>query len=312
MARIRIVDEWLPNPMAMALRTRTVMVVADSWSEQRVLMRAYASCADQTRPTIVLHGNELAIGPAGTDPHGAWGIHVAPLTDGRAQVLRDALDLAARRLAGSRGHAPRLVDEMSTFETKATNHWAPGVPADVPAGREARPDLPAREARPDLPAREARPGLPPREPARTLLTTPLPRPSAIRVTRVGVIRGAAAVSPRRRRRITNQLSGQRAAIPRNTPAGPHIAVSPPHPPALAVVVTRTMPHGFQLTDVERNVLNALGREKLMSAREIAHIAGAADGIAWMEALMIKLAEHGLDIIALGPDRGGEPTYELRR
>lgn len=100
-------------------------MVARSWAEQRVLMRAFASCSDQTRPTINLHGEELAIGPASTDPHGEWGIHVQPPVDGRAQELREALQLAARLLAGSKGNPPRLQDEQPEFEERATNSWDP-------------------------------------------------------------------------------------------------------------------------------------------------------------------------------------------
>jgi hypothetical protein len=88
-------------------------------------MRAFASSSDQTRPTINLHGEELAIGPAGTDPHGEWGIHVQPPVDGRAQELREALQLAARLLAGSKGNPPRLQDEQPEFEDRATNNWLP-------------------------------------------------------------------------------------------------------------------------------------------------------------------------------------------
>ena len=106
------------------------MVIARSWAEQRVLMRAFAECEDQTRPTITLHGSQLAIGPAGLDPHGEWGIHVEPPVDGRAQELREALQLAAKLLAGSKGNPPRLQDEVSHFEDKATNHWKPASKAE--------------------------------------------------------------------------------------------------------------------------------------------------------------------------------------
>ena len=51
----------------------SVMVIAEKWAEQRVLMRAYAECRDQLRPTIMLHGIELAIGPAGLELNGPWG-----------------------------------------------------------------------------------------------------------------------------------------------------------------------------------------------------------------------------------------------
>jgi hypothetical protein len=132
MARIRIVDEWLRSPASPPTHYRSIMVVAERWAEQRVLMRAYAESPDQTRPTIVLHGSEVAIGPAGVDPNGEWGVHVQPPADGRAQELKEQLELAARRLAGSKGNAPRLADESAPFERKRTNNWAPGSPRDVP------------------------------------------------------------------------------------------------------------------------------------------------------------------------------------
>ena len=135
MARIRIVDEWLRSPASPPTYYRSIMVVAERWAEQRVLMRSYADSADQTRPTIVLHGSELAIGPASLDPNGAWGIHVQPPADGRAQLLQEALELAARRMAGSKGNAPRLEDEVSDFDRKRTNNWAPGSPRDLAGER---------------------------------------------------------------------------------------------------------------------------------------------------------------------------------
>lgn len=113
------------------------MVIARSWAEQRVLMRAFAVSDDQTRPTIHLHGAELAIGPAGTDPHGEWGIHVEPPVDGRAQELREALQLAAKLLAGSKGNPPRLEDEVPEFEGRATNMWAPGTDRDEPPDKDS-------------------------------------------------------------------------------------------------------------------------------------------------------------------------------
>src|SRR5205807_106834 len=76
MAQIRIVDDWLRSPASPPSHYRSVMVIAEKWAEQRVLMRAYAESRDQTRPTILLHGIELAIGPAGLDLNGPWGIHV--------------------------------------------------------------------------------------------------------------------------------------------------------------------------------------------------------------------------------------------
>jgi hypothetical protein len=138
MARIRIVDEWLRSPASPPTHYRSIMVVAERWAEQRVLMRAYAEAADQTRPTIVLHGTELAIGPAGTDPNGSWGIHVQPPIDGRAQELQGQLELAAKRMAGAKHSPPRLEDEAGGFERKRTNNWAPGSPRDLPEAPIAR------------------------------------------------------------------------------------------------------------------------------------------------------------------------------
>src|SRR5512146_773247 len=135
MAQIRIVDDWLRSPAAPPSHYRSVMVIAEKWAEQRVLMRAYAQSRDQTMPTIMLHGFELAIGPAGIDVNGPWGIHVGEGPEGietRAQGIKHGLEEAARRLAGSKGNPPRLADEESTFEREPTANWAPGTPRAVP------------------------------------------------------------------------------------------------------------------------------------------------------------------------------------
>ncbi len=141
MARIRIIDEWLRSPVSPPTRRRAVVVVADSWAEQRVLMRAFSGSLDQTRPTITLRDEDLAIGPAGIDPHGSWGIHVEAPADGRAQMLREQLEEAARRLAGARRSPPRLQDEEPASERRPTDVWiaprarsegaaSPAAPAD--------------------------------------------------------------------------------------------------------------------------------------------------------------------------------------
>ena len=61
MAQIRIVDDWRRSPAAGPSHYRSVMVIAEKWAEQRVLMRAYAQSRDQTMPTILLHGVELYV-----------------------------------------------------------------------------------------------------------------------------------------------------------------------------------------------------------------------------------------------------------
>src|SRR5215216_1197220 len=110
MATIRIVDDWLRSPASAPSHYRSVMVIAEKWAEQRVLMRAYSQSRDQSMPTILLHGTEFAIGPAGLDVHGPWGIHVGQHADSTAQQIKAALEDAARRIAGSKGNPPRLVD----------------------------------------------------------------------------------------------------------------------------------------------------------------------------------------------------------
>ncbi|HEY0250733.1 MAG TPA: hypothetical protein VGC41_04370, partial [Kofleriaceae bacterium] len=119
MAQIRLVDSWLRSPASQPTYYRSVMVIAEKWAEQRVLMRAYAQSREQTMPTILLHGVELAIGPASPDVNGPWGIHVGDGPEGveaRSQAVKLGLEDAARRLAGSKDNPPRLRDEESTFE----------------------------------------------------------------------------------------------------------------------------------------------------------------------------------------------------
>src|SRR6516164_6096921 len=103
MAAIRFVDAWLRCPGAPVSQYRSTMVIAEKWAEQRVLMRAYAESRDQTMPTILLHGAEFAIGPAGVDVNGPWGIHVGEPADGRAEAVKHGLEDSARRLPGSKG-----------------------------------------------------------------------------------------------------------------------------------------------------------------------------------------------------------------
>jgi hypothetical protein len=92
---------------------------------------------------------------------------------------------------------------------------------------------------------------------------------------------------------------------------------PAAPPAastqltFASLVGRTMPLGLQLTQIERDVLDALGRAPL-TADEIGRLVGEADPVPWMERLMHKLGQLGLDMVATGVARTGELTYLLRR
>ncbi len=294
MARIRIVDEWLRSPVSPPSRYRAILVIADSWAEQRVLMRAFASSPDQTRPTIVLRNQEFAIGPAGTDPHGEWGIHVQPPVDGHAQALRGQLELAAQRIAGSKGTPARLEDELSSFERKRTGNWIPDS-EDAPPPRQVPCPTPAA-------------GTPTMMPMAGPVPTP---PAGFRRRRRG---WTSPVPTRPAPPVDGASVGKTTALGyASGAAGVHKPAHQPRTKArLGAAAGYTVPLGFRLSDAERNVLNALGESSPLTARHVAEIAGAADGVEWMEALMAKLADHGIDLIEPGDDIAGEPTYLLRR
>jgi hypothetical protein len=335
MARIRIVDDWLRCPAAPPSHWRSVMVVAEQWAEQRVLMRAYAESVDQTRPTIVLHGQELAIGPAGTDPHGPWGIHVQPPADGRAQELAQQLELAARRMAGTRGNPPRLADEPSAFERKRTNNWAPGSPRALPdddATPYFEPQIAASQRMPSAPPVPPQLGFGTPLPAERVPAAPaaqyLPTvPAAERVADAPAAASGSALPPARvprRRGWTSPVPPSpttpvgRTALGYTSGSGAQSAVirlglRPAVAARLARIVERTVPADFEVTQAERDVLNALGERGQLTARAIAAIiggVGGGDALAWMDRLMDKLGRHGLDIVVPGEPADGEPTYLL--
>ena len=330
MARIRIVDAWLRCPTSPPTYQRAVMVVAESWAEQRVLMHAYTHSPDQTRPTVALHGAELAIGPAGTDPHGPWGIHIEPPADGRAQRLRDELELAARRLAGSKGNPPRLMDEESPFDRKRTNHWAPGTPPDVAAGRpppyyEPSQPGPAQHAMP-APAQDAAPGPMPARGAQArhagAWQVPVTSPTAPTVNMPALDAAAAGMDdpdaplpdPAPATTAFGFTPGAGAQLGAGARIGSPAGPDPGHTSRqrLVSVVRRTMPIGFELTRTEMAVLDALDAAPWLNAARVAEIAGVHDGGAWMQQLIEKLGHHGLDLIETLSGSGGEPAYALRR
>lgn len=326
MARIRIVDEWLRSPASPPTYYRSIMVVAERWAEQRVLMRAYAESADQTRPTIVLHGAELAIGPASIDPNGSWGIHVQPPIDGRAQELQAQLELAAKRMSGSRHNPPRLEDEGGNFDRKRTNNWAPGSPRDVPEA-----PIPRSQWDPAVAASQhqaqaassaylpAAPGAVTILPGRSAVAVPthqaasyVPAAPAAEV----VPRGASESSTRNARAAAGTPRHARTALGYSSGAGAQNAVirlglRPAAASRLGRLVDRTVPADFEISSVEREVLNALAERERLSARTIRELVGVVDAVAWMEALMHKLEQYGLDVIAPGDAAGSEPTYVLR-
>jgi len=334
MARIRIVDEWLRSPASPPTHYRSVMVVAEKWAEQRVLMRAYAESRDQIRPTIMLHGTELAIGPAGIDPNGPWGVHVQPPNDGRAQELQAQLELAARRLSGAKGNPPRLADEESTFERKPTNNWAPGTPADPQYPHPHAAAMPAPAPYAPMMQMSPMPVMPPvsHVPAAQAATY-IPNLQSAEVVHAGAAPPMVVQPPSNPslRKTPVPIPAERLHRAR-TPTGPvnrgtnlgyqsgagaqsavvRLGLSPAVSSRLARLVNRTVPADFQISKAERDVLNAIGEQDVVTARAIGAMLGVADPVGWMEQLVTKLERYGLDIIEPGAPRGGEPTYVLRR
>ena len=317
MAQIRFVDVWLRAPGAPPSHYRSVMVISEKWAEQRVLMRAYAESRDQTRPTIMLHAVELAIGPAGTDVNGPWGIHAGEQVDGRSQEIKHQLEEAARRIAGSKGNPPRLQDEESTFDREPTAHWGPGAPrvlpkrpggdqqpqvdyvtpntaARIPQGQQASyvPQVQVAAHHVPAPAPSAAPSNP------ELRKTPMPR------SRRGHTRPP-PMSPNARTALGYQSgSGAQSAIVR-------LGLVPQVSARLGWLVDRVVPQDFQVDSGERRILNALG-EAEMTARAIGQMLDVSDAVAFMEELTRKLESFGLDLVEPGSPHGGEPTYRLRR
>jgi hypothetical protein len=301
------------------------MVIAEKWAEQRVLMRSYAESRDQTRPTIVLHGEELAIGPAGLDVHGPWGIHVSPGAEGRAQELAGLLESSARRLAGSKGSPPRLLDEGQTFDREPTGNWGPGAPA-LPQG--ARPSGRTRRA-----TSSGLSGLvPPVDPVATRLP-PMPAATPVAAPKSAQRYAVSAQPPQMLGRVPSnpdqrsipipmvqQSSGEpardRTVLGYQSGAGAQSAIVRL---GLAPMVSARMPHlaahvvpaDFQVSKIEREVLNVIGTKGVITARAIGHLVHVADPVGWMEHFMRRLESFGLDLIEPGDDHGGEPTYKLR-
>lgn len=320
MAQIRFVDVWLRAPGAPPSHYRSVMVITEKWAEQRVLMRAFAESRDQTRPTIVLYGIELAIGPAGTDVNGPWGIHVSEQSEGAAQQIKQQLEESAKRIAGSKGNPPRLADEESTFDREPTANWGPGAPrilpkrpdatavgnpqvdfvhgqtaARVPQQQQAtfvpQHQIPAHHV--PAPAPSAAPSNP------ELRKTPMPRRNSSK-TRPPAVGGHEFA----RTALGYQSgSGAQSAVVRLGLA-PHVSAK------LGRLVDRVVPQDFQIDSGERKVLNALGETEL-TARAIGQMIDVIDAVTFMEDLTRKLESYGLDLVEPGTPHGGEPTYKLR-
>lgn len=312
MAQIRFVDIWLRAPGAPPSHYRSVMVITEKWAEQRVLMRAYAESRDQTRPTIMLHGVELAIGPAGVDVNGPWGIHVGDDPGGRAQEIKAQLEAAAKRLAGSKGNPPRLLDEESTFDREPTANWGPGAPRILPkrpephAPASAVTVAPASAAR--VPQAQAASYVPQVQVAAH--HAPVAGPSApsnpeLRKTPMPRSRGRTRPPPNRGTALGYQSgSGAQSAVVR-------LGLAPQVSARLGWLVDRVVPADFQIDSGERRVLNALG-ERELTAHAIGQMLDVVDAVTFMEDLTRKLEAYGVDLVEPGDPDGGEPTYRLRR
>jgi len=314
MASIRIVDDWLRSPASPPSHYRSVMVIAEKWGEQRVLMRAYAESRDQLRPTITLHGIELAIGPAGLDMNGFWGIHVGEPSDGRAQEIKDQIEGAARRLAGSKGNPPRLMDEEPTFDREPTANWGPGAPRVLPKRNEhhAAPqvDYVHQVGAARVPQGQAATFV-----AQVQLAHHVPMQHEMRAPSNPEVRQAPVP---RQRRLTRQpfVGGNRGtALGYQSGSGAQSAIVrlglAPHISArLGRFVDRVVPQDFHIDGQERRALNALGEGQL-TARAIGQMLNITDAVSFMEELTRKLESYSLDLVEPGDFLGGEPTYRLR-
>jgi hypothetical protein len=313
MASIRIVDDWLRSPASPPSHYRSVMVIAEKWGEQRVLMRAYAESRDQLRPTITLHGIELAIGPAGLDMNGSWGIHVGEPSDGRAQEIKEQLEAAARRLAGSKGNPPRLADEEPTFDREPTANWGPGAPRILPKRNEhhAAPqiDYVNQVGAARVPQAQAATFV-----AHAQVAHHVPMQHEMRAPSNPEVRQAPV--PRQRRLTRQPVGGNRGtALGYTSGSGAQSAIvrlglAPPVSARLGRFVDRVVPQDFHNDAQERRVLNALGEGQL-TARAIGQMLNVNDAVTFMEELTRKLESYSLDLVEPGDPMGGEPTYRLR-
>ncbi|CAN5886075.1 hypothetical protein BH11MYX2_BH11MYX2_07420 [soil metagenome] len=316
MAQIRFVDVWMRAPGAPPSHYRSVMVISEKWAEQRVLLRAYAESRDQTRPTIMLYGIELAISPAGVDTNGPWGIHVGEQSEGAAQQVRTQLEDAARRIAGSKGNPPRLVDEESTFEREPTANWGPGAPRVLPKNHVTHaPQVDYIQ--------QAGAAMVPQQQhaayvsqvqisshAAPVATSAAPSNSELRKTPIPRARGGGKtrppmISPQARTALGYQSgSGAQSALVRLGLA-PHVSAR------LGWLGDRVVPQDFHIDGGERRVLNALGENEL-SARAIGAMLDLVDAVAYMEDLTRKLESYDIDLVMPGDAKGGEPTYRLKK
>ena len=288
------------------------MVIAEKWGEQRVLMRAYAESRDQLRPTIMLHGTELAIGPAGLDMNGSWGIHVGEPSDGRAQEIKAQLEAAARRLAGSKGNPPRLLDEEPTFDREPTANWGPGAPRILPKRNEHHSLQPQIDYVAPVGAARVPQAQSAQFVSQLQAAHHVPMQQEMRAPSNPEVRQAPVP---RQRRATRQPVNGRTALGYTSGSGAQSAIVrlglAPHVSArLGRFVDRIVPQDFHIDAQERRVLNALGDGPL-TAKAIGQLLNLSDAVFFMEELTRKLESYSLDLLEPGEPQGGEPVYRLR-
>ncbi len=320
MAQIRIVDDWLRSPAAPPSHYRSVMVIAEKWAEQRVLMRAYATSRDQSMPTILLQGVELAIGPGGIDVNGPWGIHAGQDAQFTPQHVKAAFEEAAKRIAGSKGNPPRLLDESQTFDREPTGNWGPGAPRVLPQ----RPD----QRGPAVSYVEP-PGAARVQQGQVATFVPQNAPAThVQQSSVQPVGSIAPSNPELRKTpMPRQRTGKtrpppmglmRTALGYASGSGAQSAVVKlglaPHVSArLGRYVDRVVPADFTLDPGEKKVLEAMGDTDHVSARAIGNLLDLTDPVSFMEELTRKLEQYGLgDLVEPGDASGGDPTYRMRR
>ena len=261
------------------------------------------------------------------------GIHVGDGPEGieaRAATVRNGLEDAARRLAGSKGNPPRLADEEPTFDREPTGNWAPGTPPVLPQRMHDHPALGSQQPRVDYVAQQVGAARVPQHQQATYVPQITPAQPAthhhhhshhhvVRAVEPGAAAHAAARgSAMFRRRGRRAAAHSRTALGYSSGSGAQSAIVrlglAPHVSAqLGRLVERIVPAEFHIDARERRVLNALGELGDVTARSIGQLVDVADAVAFMEHLTRKLEQFGLgDLVEPGAPNGGEPTYRMRR
>jgi hypothetical protein len=240
--------------------------------------------------------------------------------------VKHGLEDAARRLAGSKGNPPRLLDEEPTFDREPTGNWAPGSPRILPRDThrgafnpsQPRVDYVAPIQASRVPQGQVATFIPQVSAAQQVPVSATLAPSAVaapsnpelRLTPVPRVRSTGKTKPPPTHGRTalgySSGSGAQSAIVR-------LGLAPAISAQLGRLVDRVVPADFQIDGRERRVLNALGEQPSMTARSIGQMVELADAVTFMEELLRKLEQFGIgDLIEPGEPVGGDPTYRMRR